>query len=537
LALFACCCEQYSATKTAAAILQRYSFYSSYYSWLLFLKDQVYAANNTFAADPTNHRQILVQHGGMMNRNTTPSSKASRLMRSQSLHGNAAANDLAVNSILQLQQRHHPSWKSAPAPAVPVLNQQQMRYQQQVFGTTTKAAPGPAMRNHCVVQRQVGMKSPSSNIKAGIMQSHLLQGDTAAVNGVPVNNILEQHQQQQRSWKGAPTVPIQNRQPMRPQRQYYQPVSTTTHQGPPQQQANLPQARPVNLSSPQVQGQGHEFRNKNNPFGGRSDSNKNVNSAAAPGSRMPQEYGRPVSGRVQVAASTATSNAGNTIVQRMHQQRHTILQPGFSGPGPGDVADGRHHSERRLAGGQQQLAHVTPTIQHMASRGASFRPAQQAQMFSDSRPLSNQPRNLQGQMQRQGSGQHVVAAHPVVGQYERGSFKNGQVDARVYSGHFSPQQRNLRVDFYESQQQGQGEHLSNLSMESGGEGEYAAGYLNGLQHAIHGMSIAGVGPTNKEKSSKSMASQMLQGITRKNKNKPKKGVVENNNTGAVQMQY
>jgi hypothetical protein len=223
----------------------------------------------------------------------------------------------------------------------------------------------------------------------------------------------------------------------------------------------------------------------------------------------------------------------------MHQQRHTILQPGFSGLGPGDVADGRHRSERRLAGGQQQLAHVTPTIQHMASHGASFRAAQQAHMFSDSRPLSNQPRNLQGQMQRQGSGQHVVAAHPVLGQYERGSFKNGQVDARIYSGQFFPQQRNLRVDFYESQQQGQGEHLSNLSMESGGEGEgeYAAGYLNGLQHAIHGMSAAGTGPTKKEKSSKSIASQMLQGINRKNKNKPKKGVVGNNNNGAVQMQY
>jgi hypothetical protein len=46
LALFALCCEQYSATKTAAAILQRYSFSSSYYSWMLFLKDQVSAANN-----------------------------------------------------------------------------------------------------------------------------------------------------------------------------------------------------------------------------------------------------------------------------------------------------------------------------------------------------------------------------------------------------------------------------------------------------------------------------------------------------------
>jgi hypothetical protein len=216
LAIFALCCIQYSAIKTAAAILQRYSFFSYYYSWVLFLKDQVSAANNTFAADPTKHRQILLQQGGMMNPNTTPSRRASRLVRSQSLHGNAAANDLAVNSILQLQQRHHPSWKSAPAPAIPVLNQQQMRYQQQVFGTTTKAAPGLAMRNHCVVQRQVGMKSPSSNIKARIMQSHSLQGDTAAVNGVAVNNILQQ-QQQQRSWKGAPTVPIQNRQPMRPQ--------------------------------------------------------------------------------------------------------------------------------------------------------------------------------------------------------------------------------------------------------------------------------------------------------------------------------
>jgi hypothetical protein len=344
--------------------------------------------------------------------------------------------------------------------------------------------------------------TPSGSSASRRMRSQSLHGNVAA-NCVTVNNILQQQQQQQQqhqqSWKGAPApVPIQS-QPMR-QQQLYQPVTTTIHQGSPPHQFNRPQAHHVAPSSSQVQGQESLFRNKNNPFGGRSDSINNVNAAVAPGARSPQERGRPGSEHVQMAASTATSQAGNTSMLRMNQNRRSI-QSGVPGPGPGDARVqqssqiiphrrpqggghvrtssapipatiqpdvsgrgqaapiyGHHHSDRMVGG--QQLAHVTPTIQQMASHGASFRAAQQAQMFSDSRPPANQPRNVQGQMpmqmQMQGPGQQSV-------KYERGSFKNGM--ERRYLGQFAAHQRSLSAEFYSNQQQDQnGQHLSSLGL-------------------------------------------------------------------------
>jgi hypothetical protein len=553
------------------------------------------SSNSEVAACPSIQIRALVQQGGMMNPNPTPSgSNASRLMRSQSHHGNVASNGATVNNIL-IQQQQQQSSKSA-APPVPIQNQQPMR-QKQMSGS--------------------------------------LHGHTAA-NCMALKSILQQQHHQQQSCKGASApVPIQN-QPMR-QQQVYQ----TTQGSPPRQSFNLPQARPVALSSSQVQIQGQEFRNKNNPFGGRSDTSKNSNSGA-PDSRMPLEYGRPGSERslggamqysdlrtpqllqkqnalrVQMAASTDPPQSGNTRTKSMDQQRHAnserevcrpqatrmtpimdgrpmatpmesdtqlnllaaamqqhrrsqqggpapmqpgvsgrglgartasaSMQPGVSGRGlgasgrgPGAAVYGRHQSERMVEG-QQQMAHATPTIQHLASRGASFRAAKQAQMLLDSsRPPANQPTILTGQLQRQrqGSNTQVFLAHPVVGQYERGSFKQ-------YSGQFASQQKNLRTDFYEShQEQGKnGQHLSNLSLGSGSEGEYAAGYLHGLQQATHNSTSAAGGGANpaikKENSHKSMASQMFQGLTAKSKSKPKnKGVVEhsNSNNGGATIQY
>jgi hypothetical protein len=526
---------------------------------------------------------VTQKQAGIMNPNLTPSgSNDSRLMKSQSLQGNAASNGVTVNSIKQQhqQQQQHQQSRKGGAPPLPIEKEQPMR------------------------QKQI---------------SWSLHGNTAA-NGMALKSILQQHQQQQQqhqSWKGASApAPIQN-QPTRLQK-----VFQTTQGSPLQQSFNLPQVRPVAISSSQVQsqGQGQEFRNKNNPFGGRSDTSNTINSGA-PGSTTPLEYGRPGSEprsldgamqysdlrtpqlsqkqnalRVQMAASTAaTPEAGNTRMQRMRQQRRASserevyrsqatrmasimddrpmatpmesdkqinllaarmqqnriqqglpapmqpgartpsasMQPGVSGRGPGAAVYGLPQSER-MEGGQQQIAHVTPTIQQMASHGASFRAAQQAQMFLDSsRPPSDQPRNLPDQMQRQGTSKQVFLARPVVGQYERGSLKQ-------YSGQFAQQQRNSRTDFYESHQQQyqDGQHLSNLSLGSGSEGEsYAAGYLHGMQQTTNNsMSVAGGGANpaiQKENSSKSMASQMLQGITghyrKKQEQAKKRSVVENNN--------
>jgi hypothetical protein len=441
--------------------------------------------------------------------------------------------------------------------------------------------------------RQGGITT-SPNAKARKTRSHSFPGNTAAANGVAVDSILQQQQQRSRSWRGAPTVPSQNRQPM------------TIHQGPPPQKFNRHQARPVTLSSSQVQGRGQEFRNKNNPLGGRSDTSKNINSASAPGSRLSREHGRP--------GSTATSQAGNTRVQRMRLQRRASsggevhcpqatrmpsitdglpmatnmmdarmqqssqimqsrrpqggggsvrtpsapmqapMQHGLSGRGAGgaslvrrhtigmvgeqkQLVHGRRHS-MGMAGGQQKMVPATPTIQQMASRGASFRAAQQSQMLSDSRPSSNTCNLQEQQMQGQGSSRQVGVARPVVRQYKRGSFEKGRaavgVMDRQYAGQFAPQQRHLRQNFYESPQQGQGEHLSKLTLGSGGEGEYAAGYCHGVQQATNNSASPAI---KKGKKSKSIASQIVQGLTGKSKSKPKKGVVGNSNNWLVRMQY
>jgi hypothetical protein len=217
------------------------------------------------------------------------------------------------------------------------------------------------------------------------------------------------------------------------------------------------------------------------------------------------------------------------------------IQPGLSGRGAGGAAYGRRNS-MVTAGGQQQVVHATPATQQTTSRGASVCASQQSQMFSESRP-SSRPCNLQGQIQKhgQGSGQQAGVAHPVVRAYKCGSFVNGRAAIGVMDKQFDdplePQQRDLRADLYESNQQVQGEHLSKLTLESGVEGEYAAGYFHGLQQATNNsMSVYGANPAiKKEKASTSMASRIVKGLTGKRKSKTKKGVVGNNTNVGLQM--